>query len=83
MLVLTRRLNESIQLGDDITVTIVSLDADRVRIGIDAPRSMKIYRKELLDEITRTNREAADAPMINLAERLSGGETGNKPDENR
>ncbi len=72
MLVLTRRLNESIQLGDDITITVVGVDADRVRIGISAPKAMKIYRKELLEEITRTNREAADAPMVNLAERLGG-----------
>ena len=72
MLVLTRRLNESIQLGDDITITVVGVDADRVRIGISAPKAMKIYRKELLEEITRTNREAADAPMVNLAERLAG-----------
>ncbi len=72
MLVLTRKLNESIQLGDDITITVVGVDADRVRIGISAPKAMKIYRKELLEEITRTNREAADAPMVNLAERLGG-----------
>ena len=59
MLVLTRRLNEVIQLGDDIRITVVAIDADRVRIGIDAPRDLPIYRKELLEEVTNLNRQAA------------------------
>ncbi len=59
MLVLTRRLNEVIQLGDDIRITVVAIDSDRVRIGIDAPRDLKIYRKELLEEVTNLNRQAA------------------------
>ncbi len=61
MLVLTRRLNEAIQLGDDIRITVVAIDADRVRIGIDAPRELKIYRRELLEEVTNLNRQAASS----------------------
>ena len=66
MLVLTRRLNEVIQLGDDIQITVVAIDADRVKIGIEAPRSTKIYRKELLEDVMRANKEAAQAPAVNL-----------------
>jgi carbon storage regulator len=63
MLVLTRKANESIQLGDNIHITVVSIDGDRVRIGIDAPRELKIYRKELLQEVTDINKEAASASL--------------------
>jgi carbon storage regulator len=61
VLVLTRKLNEAIQLGEDITITVVGIDADRVRIGIDAPRSLKIFRRELLIETVNINKEAINA----------------------
>jgi carbon storage regulator len=51
MLVLTRKLNESIRIGDDVTITIVEVDRDTVRIGIDAPRAVKVHRSEVYDEI--------------------------------
>lgn len=69
MLVLTRRLNEAIQLGENIRITVVAIDADRVRIGIDAPRDLKIYRSELLQEVSDLNRAAAtsvDALSLNF-----------------
>ena len=62
MLVLTRRANETIQIGEDIRVPVVSIEGDRVRIGIEAPRDQKIYRLELLQEVTAINKEAASAP---------------------
>lgn len=71
MLVLTRRLNEAIQLGENIRITVVAIDADRVRIGIDAPKELKIYRSELLQEISDLNRAAAtsvDALSLNFSE---------------
>lgn len=66
MLVLTRKLNEAIQLGDDISITVVGIDADRVRIGIDAPRALKIFRKELLMETVNINKEAVRAAAENM-----------------
>jgi carbon storage regulator len=66
MLVLTRKVNEAIQLGEDISITIVSIDADRVRIGIDAPKALKIFRKELLVETAGINKEAAQAASASL-----------------
>jgi carbon storage regulator len=51
MLVLTRKLNESIVIGDDIRVTVLSVDRDHVRIGVEAPRSVPVHRAEVHDEI--------------------------------
>ena len=48
MLVLSRKPQESIQIGSDITVTVVQVDGDKVRISIDAPRNIRIVRTELL-----------------------------------
>lgn len=58
MLVLTRRKNEAIMLGDDIKITILEVEAERVKIGIDAPRATKILRAELQAEVKSVNREA-------------------------
>ena len=58
MLVLSRKLNEKIKLGDDIEIMIVSISGDTVRIGINAPRDLKILRSEIYAEIQRQNREA-------------------------
>ena len=55
MLVLSRKKEESILIGDDIEIFIVDVGEDRVRIGIKAPKEMKIFRKELLEEIKKEN----------------------------
>ncbi|CAB4869212.1 unannotated protein [freshwater metagenome] len=60
MLVLTRKTNESILIGDGIEVTVLSVSGDKVRIGIQAPREIPVYRNEVWDEI-QTEREAARA----------------------
>ncbi|RJQ45413.1 MAG: carbon storage regulator [Nitrospiraceae bacterium] len=55
MLVLTRKSNESIKIGDDITITIVEVKGNSVRIGIQAPSHLRIYRKELYEKIKEEN----------------------------
>lgn len=55
MLVLTRKRGQSIIVGDDIEITILEIDRDHVKIGISAPKLVKVYRRELYEEIKNTN----------------------------
>ncbi len=59
MLILTRKLGESINIGDQIKVTILEIHGNQVRIGIEAPKHTKIYREEVYDKIMEENRLAA------------------------
>lgn len=59
MLVLSRRVGESIVVGDDVTITVLEVRGDVVRIGIDAPRSVAVHRAELLAELAESNVAAA------------------------
>ncbi len=62
MLVLSRKLNQSIVIGEgDIEVIVVSLDRDQVKLGIKAPRSVAVHRSEVYLEIQRVNEQAASA----------------------
>lgn len=64
MLVLTRKLEEAVQIGDDITVKVIEVRGDQVRLGITAPRHIPVLRQEIYDEIRRANLEAATpAPL--------------------
>ncbi|NLL06443.1 MAG: carbon storage regulator CsrA [Clostridiaceae bacterium] len=70
MLVLTRKKNESIVINDNIEITIVDVQGDQVRIGINAPKSVSIYRKEIFLEIQAENKRAANVKSINLKDLL-------------
>jgi carbon storage regulator len=59
MLVLSRRVGEMIRVGDDVTVTVLEVRGDVVRIGIQAPRSVAVHRAELIVELENSNQEAA------------------------
>jgi carbon storage regulator len=59
MLVLSRRVGESIVVGDDVVITVLEQRGDVVRIGVDAPRSVQVRRLELLAQLEETNRAAA------------------------
>jgi len=63
MLVLTRKNGESILIGDEIEITILSTKNDQVKIGIKAPKSTEIIRKELITQISNENLQAADLKM--------------------
>ena len=58
MLVLARKEDESIVIGDDIVIKVVSVENGVVKLGIDAPREIAIIRSELLEEITESNKAA-------------------------
>jgi carbon storage regulator len=58
MLVLTRKLNEKIRVGDDIVVTIIQIDKGSVKIGFEAPENVAIYRDEVYEKIKNEGREA-------------------------
>ncbi|MGH3497777.1 MAG: carbon storage regulator CsrA [Nocardioidaceae bacterium] len=58
MLVLSRRVGESVVIGDDVVVTVLDVRGDIVRIGVSAPRHVAVHREELLREIEKSNRAA-------------------------
>lgn len=57
MLVLSRKRDESILIGDDIVVTLVEIRGDKVRLGIDAPKDVPVHRREVYDAIKREQRK--------------------------
>ena len=61
MLVLTRRMNEAIMIGDEIEIAIVDIKNDQVKIGIRAPRNIKVFRHEVYAAIQKENRLAAES----------------------
>ena len=63
MLVLSRKVGESIVIGDDVVVTILEIRGDLIRVGIDAPRSVKVHRSEVFEAIEAANKEAV-APTL-------------------
>lgn len=66
MLVLSRKKEQAIMLGDDIEITIIDIQGDQVRLGINAPKNVTIYRKEIFIEIQEENKKAASSGMIKL-----------------
>ena len=68
MLVLTRKSNQSIMIGDEIEISVLSVMGDKVRIGIQAPREVPVFRREVYLEIQRENAERLDAEVVAPAE---------------
>jgi carbon storage regulator len=69
MLVLTRKLQEAIKIGDDIELIVLSIDGEQVKLGISAPKKIEIHRKEVYLAIQQENNEAADT-SLNVFQRL-------------
>lgn len=69
MLVLSRKKNESIMIGDHIEVKILSVDGDQVKLGIVAPKSVKVHRSEIFEAIQEQNKEALNT-NVSLLEQL-------------
>ena len=66
MLILTRKLNETIMIGDSIEISVVDIKGDQVKIGIRAPRNVKVYRQEVYQAIQKENIEAAQIKPDNI-----------------
>lgn len=60
MLLLTRKLGENIRIGDDVKITIVEVKGNHVKLGIDAPPSVKVHREEIYERIQQENRRARE-----------------------
>ncbi|MCQ6264399.1 carbon storage regulator CsrA [Fictibacillus sp. WQ 8-8] len=69
MLVLTRKTKEAIQVGDDIEITVLEIEGDQVKLGINAPKQVEIHRKEIYLSIKHENSEAANT-SISLMDQL-------------
>ena len=78
MLVLTRKLGESIRIGDNIIVKVVDLDSRHVKLGIDAPRAVSVNREEIYERIQKENLAASalkDQGVKNIADALRKNKT--------
>ncbi|MBA2132319.1 carbon storage regulator CsrA [Capillibacterium thermochitinicola] len=67
MLVLTRKINESIIIGDDVKVTVVEIKGEQVKLGISAPKRISVHREEVYLEIQKENQKAAET-MVGIEE---------------
>mgnify|MGYP001290562746 CR=1 FL=1 len=71
MLVLRRKVGESLIVGDDIELVVLGVEGDRVKLGIQAPKDVEIVRKELLDAVTEENKRASTVkPSAELLQQL-------------
>lgn len=63
MLALARKLNQSIIIGNNIEITLLEIKGDQIKVGINAPKSVPIYRKEIYEQIQEENKKAAQAKV--------------------
>jgi carbon storage regulator len=75
MLVLTRKSNQSIMIGDDIEVSVLAIMGEKVRIGIQAPRDVPVFRREFYLEIQRESAEAGAREEVDAALRDIGADS--------
>ena len=78
MLVLSRQRDETIMIGDDVEITVVDIRGDKVRLGINAPRSIQVHRKEVYDAIKRENEQSSKLNPRDVADVLKHEENDKK-----
>lgn len=66
MLVLSRKINQSIVIGDNIEIMLVDIRGDQIKLGINAPKTVKIFRKEVYEEVKSQNLEASQSAIEEL-----------------
>ena len=64
MLILSRKTDEKIMIGDNICVSVIEIRGDQVRLGVDAPKTIKVYRQEVFDAIKAENKAAAQSAAV-------------------
>jgi len=62
MLILTRRVGEALKIGDDVTVTVLGVKGNQVRLGINAPRTVAVHREEIFERISEETSAALEQP---------------------
>ncbi|MDE6245772.1 MAG: carbon storage regulator CsrA [Treponemataceae bacterium] len=66
MLILSRKTDQQIKIGEDITLTIIEIRGEQVKIGVEAPKHIKVFRKEVFVAIRNENTAAANVPKISV-----------------
>jgi carbon storage regulator len=66
MLILSRKIDEQIKIGDNITITIIEVRGEQVKIGVEAPKSVKVFREEVFNAIQKENKAAAVGDIASL-----------------
>jgi len=64
MLILSRKTDEKIKIGEDITLTIIEIRGDQVKIGVEATKNVKVFRQEVFNAIKNENKSAAEIPNV-------------------
>jgi carbon storage regulator len=70
MLILTRKLGEKINIGDDITVTLIEIKGAQVKLGIEAPKTIEIHRQEIYERIREENLSSSDINDSDLSKAM-------------
>ncbi|MGP1594378.1 MAG: carbon storage regulator CsrA [Treponema sp.] len=71
MLILTRKTNQKIRVGDSIEITVIEVRGDQVKLGVKAPRTVKVFREEIYDEIQKENQAALSLGNIDSLSKLN------------
>ena len=77
MLILTRRVGETLMVGDEVTVTVLGVKGNQVRIGVNAPKDVAVHREEIYERIKREKSGVVDAPVDTPIDEAPGDNFGN------
>ena len=71
MLILARKIDEKIKIGQDITVTLIEIHGDQVKIGVEAPKDVRVFRQEVFDAIQKENKAAVASSEKECLDKIS------------